>query len=188
GERHDRPGANRARHGPAVPAADDDAERKADEGGERQRRQREDGGVHGALGNEIADRTVVKKGVAEVEPHRVCHPIAVLDGERLVEPVPLARLLETIAPRPFEAERAAREIARHGAGQQQRRRRHRDDQEEGEREAADDVAGQFLLRPDFTNGASWRSYQQPIGPGESDTEPARRWSGAKAPPCTSYTQ
>ncbi|PYR01720.1 MAG: hypothetical protein DMG00_30680 [Acidobacteria bacterium] len=42
----------------------------------------------------------------------MCHPIAVLDGERLVEPVPLARLLETIAPRPFEAERAAREIAR----------------------------------------------------------------------------
>ena len=54
----------------AAAAAGDDAERKADEGGDSQRGDREDRGVGRAFGHQIADRPVVQQRVAEIESDR----------------------------------------------------------------------------------------------------------------------
>src|SRR5262249_48348462 len=66
-EQHDRRGADDARQDPARPRSRDDAERNPDEGGEQQRREREDRGVGCAFGNQVADRTVVQHRAAEIE-------------------------------------------------------------------------------------------------------------------------
>ncbi len=55
---------------PAAAAAGDDAEREADERGERERAEREDGAVGGALRDELLHRPVVEQRAAEVEADR----------------------------------------------------------------------------------------------------------------------
>ena len=59
-----------ARHEAAAARAADDAERQTERRRQRQRRQREQRRVPRALGDEIADRTVVGERAAEVEAQR----------------------------------------------------------------------------------------------------------------------
>ena len=109
---------------------------------QHQRGHREDGGVGGALGNQIAHRPVVLHRVAEVEPDGGGQPVAVLRADRLVEAVAGALLLDRLrlAPR---AERLGDEVARRQPRQHQRRRRHGDHQEQREREPPREVADQW---------------------------------------------
>ena len=61
-------------------------------GRDDQRGDREDRGVGGALGNQIAHRPVVGERAAEVEPQRAGQPVAVLRADRPIEAVARAQL------------------------------------------------------------------------------------------------
>ena len=105
---------------------------------------REDRGVRGALGNQIADRPVVLHRVAEVEPDGRREPVAVLRA-RSTCPGRSARARCSIVSRlRLDAERLGDVVARREARQDERRRRHGDDEKEREREPPREVARQWM--------------------------------------------
>jgi hypothetical protein len=134
--------ANRAGHRPTAAAARDDAQRQADERSEQQRSDRQDGGVGGAFGNEVAHGTAILHGIAKVEPRGAGDPVAVLRADRLVEAVSRAllrdRLLAGAGPQRFGDEVAGRQAREH-----QRGRRDPDHQHERERQAPREIPDQW---------------------------------------------
>ena len=109
-----------------------------------QRRHRQDGGVGGALRDEIGHRPVVGERAAEVEAHRADEPVAVLIEDRPIEPVLRAHLREALAVG-ADPERVAGVVARRQPRQQERPRRHGEHQRRREQEPPEQIGEHALL-------------------------------------------